>query len=211
MVGHWVTKQVILATRNAELEDIYVFIRTCILSEMGRFTSPDTVENENDNTSRYPLKLLKSLSHESPLMSRMPRLKKGFIMVLLRNTDPKNSHLNGTWYIVENMTNKVLFMWISKTVRISAKLTLALITCGLRDSSSPVPGFRRRQFPIRVHFKIYTDKAWRRSSVEQLRTDLCKTAVVLIRLRGDLEKTHLLNTVKLSERKIWKMKTTLYP
>lgn len=117
-----------------------------ILREMRTFTSTYSVENENENALWYPMQMLNSFSYRSALLDHTFSLKKGFIVLLLRNLVPENANVNGTRFIVEYMTNKVLFLHIAAVMRKGAKQTLPLLICGLIDHYYRVPGFKPLNF-----------------------------------------------------------------
>ena len=86
-------------------------------------------------------------------------LKKGYIVMLLRNIRPLDGHCNGTRYIVDKMTNSLLFLRVAVGAHKGAKLLLPRMPCGPGDNDFPVPGFQRLQFPVRPCFAITTNKA----------------------------------------------------
>lgn len=164
----------------AELEEISPIVEAYIPGEMRTFTSADTVENKNENALMYPMDMLNTLSHVSALPEDMLSLKRGFIEMLLRNLDPENGHVNKTRYIVEIITNKVLFLRIATEVRKGAKLTLLRIIYGPGDDPFPVPGFKRQQFPIQAHFSTTMRKAQGIRLEKSSELTFRKTALVTI-------------------------------
>lgn len=59
------------------------------------------------------MEMLSTLSQGSALQGPLLTLNKGFFLTLLRNLDPKNKHVNGIQYKVENITNYVLLLHIA--------------------------------------------------------------------------------------------------
>lgn len=141
---------------------------------MRSFTSTKTVESENNNAPIYPIEMLNTLSHGSVLPGHMLSLKKGFILILLRNLDLKNGHVNETLYVVENMTNNVLFLGIDTGIRKGSNLTLPQISCRPGHDSFPVPGFKLLHFPVLEFFVIMKSTAQGKSFGEKLVVYLCR-------------------------------------
>lgn len=75
---------------------------------MRNFITADTVENENKNALRNPMKMLNALKHGSTLVEDMISLKKSFIAMLLHKLYPRNGHLNGTKYIVKHDEQRLI-------------------------------------------------------------------------------------------------------
>ena len=73
------------------------------------YLSADKVQNEDTNAVMYPTEMLNTLKARSALPDHKLKLKKGFIVMLLRNLDPTSGHVNGARYVFENITNNLLF------------------------------------------------------------------------------------------------------
>lgn len=126
---------------------------------MSTFTFPDTAEIENENSLRYLMERLNTISHGSTFQDHMLSLKKRLIFVLLCNLDCKYLRVNGTGYDVKYMTYNVLFLKITTGTRKDAKPTLAQFSFGLDDDSYPFPSFKLLQFPNHRYFLIKSNKA----------------------------------------------------
>ena len=70
----------------------------------------DSVEAQNAAELWYLVELLNSIEVGSSLPDHEIALKKGFIVMLLRNIKPSSGHVNGTRYVVDNTTPNVLFL-----------------------------------------------------------------------------------------------------
>ena len=108
---------------------------------------------------RYPQKILSSLDTGSSMPDHEIELKKGFIVILLRNILPKRGHVNGTRYVVVNMTNYYLFFRSVSGANFSVSFVYRRMHCQSVTVEFPVPGFKRCQFPIRVCFAMTINKA----------------------------------------------------
>ncbi|CDF36420.1 ATP dependant DNA helicase [Chondrus crispus] len=109
----WLTKRVILTTKNRPLEEVNEVIGNMILGSYRTYLSADKVENEDTNALIYPTEMLNTLTAGSALPDHKLKLKKGFIVMLLRNLDPATGHVNGARYVIENMTNNLLFLHVT--------------------------------------------------------------------------------------------------
>ncbi|CDF36818.1 partial DNA helicase [Chondrus crispus] len=155
----WLTKRVILTTKNRPLEEVNEVIGNMIPGPCRTYLSADKVESEDTNALFYPTEMLNTLTAVSALSDHNLKLKKGFIVMLLRNVDPATGHVNGARYVTENMTNNLLFLRVTTGSHQGNRLCLPRMPCGPGDDNFPIPGFTRTQFPIRTCFAITTNKA----------------------------------------------------
>ena len=169
----WLMGRAILTTKNVFLEEINTLAGALIPGTVRQYKSADQVENENENQLRYPVEMLNTLTAGSALPDHKLLLKRGYPVMLLRNIDTENGHCNGARYIIENMTNNVLFLRLAIGSKKGARLTLPRMPCGPGDPDNfPVPGFTRTQFPVRVCFALTTNKAQGQSFGGKLGLDL---------------------------------------
>lgn len=91
-------------------------------------------------------------------------LKKRFIVMILRNLNPIKGNVNGTRYVVENMTSNFLFLLISTDMDEGAQLTLPGISFGADDHSFLVTRFKRLHFLICICFAATVNKTQGKSS-----------------------------------------------
>ncbi|CDF37506.1 partial DNA helicase [Chondrus crispus] len=155
----WLTKRVILTTKNTPLEQVNEVIRNMISGPYRTYLSADKVESEDANALIYPTEILNTLTAGSALPDHKLKLKKGFIVMLLRNLDPATGHVNGARYVIENMTNNPLFLHVTTGSHQGNRLCLPRMPCRPGDDNFPIPGFTRTQFPIRTCFALTTNKA----------------------------------------------------
>ena len=128
------------------------------------FLSADSVLSENPEEQKsielnYPQELLNSIDTGSSLPDHEIKLKKGFIVMLLRNVTQKSGHVNGTRYLVVNMAEHLLFFRAVSPTSKGNSLVLPRINCTPRMDDFPVLGFRRCQFPLCVCFARTNNKA----------------------------------------------------
>lgn len=113
---------------------------------MTTYTSADPVENKNENTFRYPMKMLNTFIHGSALANDQLSLTEVFIVMLLCTLDPENGHMNIKRYIVEHMTNSILLHWIATEMSKIAEMTLPLISCKPCNDSIPALAIKLVRF-----------------------------------------------------------------
>ncbi|CDF32173.1 unnamed protein product [Chondrus crispus] len=168
----WLTKRVILTTKNRPLEEVNEVIGNMIPGSYRTYLSADKVENEDTNALIYPTEMLNTLTAGSALPDHKLKLKKGFIVMLLRNLDPATGHVNGARYVIENMTNNLLFLRVTTGSHQGNRLCLPRMPCRPGDDNFPIPGFTRTQFPIRTCFALTTNKAQGQSFGRRIGLDL---------------------------------------
>ncbi len=76
----------------------------------GKDESCDSVEAQNKAELRYPQELLNSVEARASLPDNEIKLKKGFIVMLLRNIKPFSVRVNGMRYVIENITLSHFFV-----------------------------------------------------------------------------------------------------
>ncbi|CDF77379.1 unnamed protein product [Chondrus crispus] len=166
------TKRDILTTKNRPLEEVKEVIGNMIPGPCRTYLSADEVENEDTNALIYPTEMLNTLTAGSALPDHKLKLKKGFIVMLLRNLDPATGHVNGARYVIENMTNNLLFLRVTTGSHQGNRLCLPRMPCGPGDDNFPIPGFTRTQFPIRTCFALTTNKVQGQSFGGRIGLDL---------------------------------------
>ncbi len=87
------------------------------------------------------------------------QLKKGFMVMLLRNLCPQKGHVNSARYSVEHMLSNLLHLKVAVGSHAGSRLTLPRVPCGPGDDNFPLSGFKRTQFPVRVCFGMTINKA----------------------------------------------------
>ncbi|CDF77418.1 ATP dependant DNA helicase [Chondrus crispus] len=168
----WLTKRVILTTKNRLLEQVNEVIGNMMPGPYRTYLSADKVESKDTNALIYPTEMLNTLTAGSALSDHKLKLKKGFIVMLRRNLDPTSGHVNGARYVIEKMTNNLLFLHVTSGSHEGNRLCLPRMPCGPGDDNFPIPGFTRKQFPIRMCFALTTNKAQGQSFGGRIGLDL---------------------------------------
>lgn len=108
-----------------------------------KYLNADKVKKEDTYALMYPSEILNSLTAGSALPNPNLKLKKSFIVMHLRNLDPTTGHVKGTRYVINNMTNNLLFLSVTITSHEGSRLCLTQMCCGPGDDNSPIHGFTR--------------------------------------------------------------------
>lgn len=143
MLDNWLTRCTSPALKNANFEELSGIRGAYILDKMRTFTSKYIVHNEDQNAQRYPMEMLNTLSHGQALPGHMLSPKKGFVVMLFHDLDPKNVHLNGKRYVVENMRYNILFSLIVPVMFKEVEMALPQINCAHNYDLFPVPVYKR--------------------------------------------------------------------
>ena len=111
----WLTSRAILISINSLLQCISSQVAERFPRKFSACKSADSVvcdslEAQNAGKLSYPQELLNSMEVGPSLPDHEMSLKKGFIVVLLRNIEPSSGHVNGTRYVDESMTPNLLFL-----------------------------------------------------------------------------------------------------
>ena len=173
----WINSRAILAATNKATRAINEEIGDRIpgISKVLRSADSVTAEDPEEQIQldlRYPQELLNSLDTGSSMPDHEIRIKKGFVVMLLRNIRPKKGHVNGARYIVSNFTDSLLFLKSISGSHQGEYFILPRMNClpGMEDF--PIPGFKRCQFPVRVCFAMTINKAQGQSISGKLGLDL---------------------------------------
>ena len=168
----WLTKRVILTTKNRPLEQVNEVVGNKIPRPYRTYLSADKVENEDTNALIYFTKLLNSFMAGSALPDHQLKLKKGFNVMVMRNPDPIASHVNGAHYVIENMTNNLLILRVTTGSHEGNRLCLPRMPCRTGDDNVLIPGFTRTQSPIRTCFALTINKSQGQSFGGRIGPDL---------------------------------------
>jgi ATP-dependent DNA helicase PIF1 len=150
------TERAILAPKNEDVGKLNEEILSRIPGESCTLYSSDTLQDDGQ-TAQFPVEFLNSLT-PSGLPPHKLILKKGAIVILLRNLDNKNGLCNGTRLIVRQCSPRVIEAEIA-TGKNSGKIVfLPRIPMDSSDGDLPFV-FRRRQFPVKLAFAMSINKA----------------------------------------------------
>jgi hypothetical protein len=148
----------ILCPKNDATSEMNDEIIKRLEGESRTYLSIDTVESENDSERlAYPIEVLNSLSL-SGLPPHKLTLKKGCIIMLLRNLNTRAGLCNGSRLIVREMKNNVIDAHILKKERLGKRVFIPRVDLITSEDEFPVT-IRRRQFPIKPAFAMTINKS----------------------------------------------------
>jgi hypothetical protein len=148
----------ILCPKNDATSEMNVEIIKRLEGDSRTYLSIDTVESENESERlAYPVEVLNSLEL-SGLPPHKLTLKKGCIVMLLRNLNTKAGLCNGTRLIVREMKNNVIIAHILKKERLGKRVFIPRVDLIPSEDEFPVT-IRRRQFPIKPAFAMTINKS----------------------------------------------------
>ncbi|VDK42808.1 unnamed protein product [Cylicostephanus goldi] len=148
------TDRAILAPRNIDVYRINEEALCRLPGEIKEYKSIDEVTS--DEYCEYSTEFLNSLS-PAGLPPHNLRLKKGAIVILLRNLNVKKGLCNGTRLIVTHFGQHVIGCVFASGERKGQFVLIPKID-NLTDKGVPVR-VRRRQFPVRLAFAMTINKA----------------------------------------------------
>ena len=148
----WLSKRGIICPTNAEADEVNSFILNLIPGEEFIMKSIDSPEDkpgsmESINTTEFPTELLNTLTVPG-LPPHSLTLKRGQVVVLLRNLDPANGHCNGVKYQVKNIKRHVVELISISGVNVGSMLFVPRIVMLTASPALPFQ-LRRKQFPLK--------------------------------------------------------------
>ena len=153
----WQTSRAIFCLTNSLLaylngEVAKRFPGTFSLYRSADSVSCESLEAQSKAELQYPQELLNSIEGSASFPDHEIKLKKGLIVIILRNIKPCFGHVNGTRYLVERISANFLFLTSVFCSKKGTRLTLPRMICSVPADDFPIAGFRRRQFPVGVCF-----------------------------------------------------------
>ncbi|XP_053200752.1 uncharacterized protein LOC128385852 [Panonychus citri] len=148
----------ILCPKNIHCDDINHRILGMLSGESKTYLSLNTIEDSDDNSNfNYPTEFLDNLQI-SGLPPHKLELKKGAIVMLLRNLNLDNGLTNGTRLSVIEMFERSLKLRILTGANTGNIVFLPKINLIPSDTRLPF-SFKRKQFPIKLAFAVTINKA----------------------------------------------------
>merc|ERR1712240_911075 len=88
----------------------------------------------------------------------MGELKVGAVIMLLRNLNPSEGHVNGTRYVVQNLLPHVIDATAISGSKVGAKIFIPRIWLATKDPTLPFE-MKRKQFPVRLSYSMTANKS----------------------------------------------------
>ena len=151
------SKMAILCPTNHEVDTINEKVLDILEGEKKTYLSTDSIDTDEDSErDDYPVEFLNSLNPSGSAPYEL-NLKKGALIMLLRNLNTKRGLCNGTRLIVVDLKPNLI---IAKVLTGSAEGNIVFIPRIdlITDSDLPFK-LRRRQFPVKLAFAMTINKS----------------------------------------------------
>ena len=150
------TSTVILAPTNKDCDSLNEDINDRILGKCIEYRSVDVVDDEH-TIAAFPTEFLNRLDI-SGMPPHLLKLKKGSIVMLLRNLNIDRGLCNGVRMLILDLQSHVLYVELLTGERAGTRCFIPRIKLQPSPSQLPIP-FTRTQFPIRLAFAMTINKA----------------------------------------------------
>ena len=150
----WLCERAILCPTNAQAKEVNDLMINKFPGELTIYKSSDTTDDMN---IEFTPEFLNSCDLPG-LAPHCLQLKKGMMVMLIRNLDVENGHCNGVKYVINNMLTRVIEMTSVNGSNPGVKLLVPRIVIISNDLMLPF-SLRRKQFPIRPAFAMTANKS----------------------------------------------------
>ena len=151
---HWLSERAILCPTNEQAKEVNDLVSDRFPGNAKIYKSSDTTTDNNPDFSPEFLN-----SFDLPGMApHCLKLKKGMLVMLIRNLNPAEGHCNGVKYVVNNLLDRVIEVTSVSGSNPGSKLFVPRIIMDNKDSTLPF-SMRRRQFPLKPAFAMTANKS----------------------------------------------------
>ena len=151
----WVRGRAILCPTNEECNEINKILLEDMPGEKFIYKSCDEVNHTEAHM--YPAEFLNTIDLQG-LPPHKLELKSGAVIILLRNINPSEGHVNGTRYVIQNLLPHVIDAVAISGSKIGAKIFIPRIWLHSQDAILPFE-MKRKQFPVRLAYSMTANKA----------------------------------------------------
>ena len=148
---NWLLSKAIICPTNKEANEINQMMVKELPGETFKYHSYDRVLNETQQHN-FPMEWL-NRQDVSSMPPHYLELKIGAPVMLIRNLDPANGHVNGSRYIIRKLTPNVIYAELATGPKAGQFLMIPRIVFQPEDPGLPFE-FERKQFPIRLCFAM---------------------------------------------------------
>lgn len=153
-----VCNRAIICPLNTMVDQVNACAVNMFPGEAKTYFSSDSLRKE-DHGEDYGVELLNTLDGGGPgFPDHKVTLKKGCIIMLIRNLDPSEGHCNGTRYVVRNLNRHTIEADIATGAYKGKKLLIPRLKFN-SDENRCAFQFSRVQFPVRLAFGITANKS----------------------------------------------------
>ena len=151
----WVRNRAILCPTNEECKYINSILLDLLPGEGTVYKSCDSVSEHEAHM--YPTEFLNTIELQG-IPPHYLELKPGAVIILLRNLNPSEGHVNGTRYVVQNLLPHVIDATSISGSKIGRKIFIPRIWLASKDPSLPFE-MKRKQFPVKLAYSMTANKA----------------------------------------------------
>ena len=151
----WVRSRAILCPTNEECKYINQILLDQIPGVGTVYKSCDSVSESE--THMYPSEFLNTINLQG-IPPHHLELKVGAVIILLRNLNPSEGHVNGTRYMVQNLLPHVIDATAISGSKMGAKLFIPRICLATKDPTLPFE-MKRKKFPVKLASSMTANKA----------------------------------------------------
>ena len=154
----WLMSKAIICPTNKDAQEINQHMMQQLPGQAFQYFSYDKILNTK-NAHNYPTEWLNK-QEVSSMPPHYLELRVGAPIMLIRNLDPANGHVNGSRYIIRKLTPHVIYAELATGPKemIGNFLMIPRIIFHPEDPSLPLE-FERKQFPIRPCFAMTSNKS----------------------------------------------------
>ena len=154
--ANYLVERAILCPTNADCEETNRILMDMVPGQPMIYRSSDKVLNAKEEVV-FPTEFLNEVTLPG-IPNHILVLKKGSPIMLLRNLDKKNGHVNGARYVVIDFKPKIIYAYGIGETNKGKILLLPRIFFHPKDPQLPLE-MERRQFPVNPCFSMTSNKS----------------------------------------------------
>ena len=151
----WVKNRAILCPTNEECCEVNKILLSKLPGESTVYKSCDMVSQSESHM--YPTEFLNTIDLQG-IPPHHLELKLGAVIILLRNLNPSEGHVNGTRYVIQNLLPHVIDAIAISGSNIGSKIFIPRIWLLSKDATLPFE-MKRKQFPVKLAYSMTANKA----------------------------------------------------
>ena len=152
---NWIRNRAILCPTNAECTEINKILLDKLPGNEMIYKSCDSVNQSEAHM--YPTEFLNTIELQGIPPHKL-ELKQGAVIILLRNLNPSEGHVNGTRYVVQNLLPHVIDAVAISGSSLGSKIFIPRIWLLSKDATLPFE-MKRKQFPVKLAYSMTANKA----------------------------------------------------
>ena len=151
----WVKNRAILCPTNEECCEINKILLSRLPGVSVTYKSCDMVSNADSHM--FPTEFLNTIDLQG-IPPHSLELKLGSVIILLRNLNPSEGHVNGTRYTVQNLLPHVIDAISISGSNVGSKIFIPRIWLMSADTTLPFE-LKRKQFPVKLAYSMTANKS----------------------------------------------------